>query len=192
VCIICDDGLQHYALQRDLEIAVVNSDDPVGNGFCLPAGPLREPRSRLDSVDMIVYSGDQRRANGYRLEPDTELSHVVDNGRRISIASLRGRQIHAVAAIANPDRFFHMLRQSGLQITPHVFADHHPFRAEDFALFSEAPIVMTEKDAVKCMDLKLPDAWYYRVTAILDDAIAQRFDELLGSLRRTDSAASLQ
>ena len=167
--IVTDDGLQHYRLQRDLEIVVTDATRGHGNGFCLPAGPLREPVSRLRSVDYVLAnSGSVPRAelpgNVYlqpgRLRP-------LHGGEQ----TLRAQVVYGVAGTASPARFFATLSQLGFRVEPRVFADHHAFSAGDFKSLSGLPVVMTEKDAVKCRQLGLKDAWVLPVSAQLPDSL---------------------
>jgi len=172
--VISDDGLQHYALQRDFEIAVIDADYQCGNGFCLPAGPLREPQSRLNSVDMVVYSGEQRRAPGYVLQGDMAVS-VSDSATRVTLASFKSSPVHAVAGIASPARFFSYLKAHGLQVIENPKADHTHYVKEDFMFGDNLPVLMTQKDWVKVRDYDLENCWYVPVTAALDEQIINEF-----------------
>lgn len=173
--IIADDGLQHYALERDLEIVVIDASRGFGNGRLLPAGPLREPVSRLATIDYTIVNGaapertDWRGREGQlalRLFPAA--ARRVDDGREWrALEAFRGERVHAVAAIGNPKRFFDLLRQSGLTIEEHAFADHHAFVPTDFAFGDRAPILMTSKDAVKCRSFAEGQMWELPVTARL-------------------------
>ncbi len=163
--IIADDGLQHYQLARDIEIIVVDSQRRFGNGFLLPAGPLRESQSKLLSANFVVLNGetekiiDPRQITMY-LEPCSLRMLVSKTESKTStLSSFRGRRVHAVAGIANPDRFFSMLRAEGLEIIEHAFADHQQYKAQHFTFNDDLPIIMTEKDAVKCEKLSLENAW---------------------------------
>jgi tetraacyldisaccharide 4'-kinase len=177
--VISDDGLQHYAMDRQVEIAVVGGEAGLGNGFCLPAGPLREPPGRLDEVDAVVYSGGPERPGGYRMELRIEGLTRLGSGDRAAPDDFRGRRVHAVAGIGNPAGFFAALRALGLEIEGHSFPDHHRYLPADFAAMAGAPIVMTEKDAVKCMDMPLQDAWYTNVSTQLDGGFDNKLIELL-------------
>ncbi len=147
--IVSDDGLQHYRLGRDIEIAVLDGVRRLGNGRCLPAGPLREPLARLQTVDLRVTTGSAGpgelamtlRATGF---------HPLRGGAVMPVEQFRGRRAHAVAGIGNPPRFFAHLRQLGVDVIEHAFPDHHRFSARDLAFDDDLPILMTEKDAVKC------------------------------------------
>lgn len=183
--ILCDDGLQHLGLERDLEIAVIDGQRQFGNNRCLPAGPLREPVSRLKSVDMIVSNGHAGK-NQYLMEYDPlplQALAATDNEQR-ELASFAGQTVHAVAGIGNPSNFFSILRNNGMNIIRHVFPDHYNFLAEDLCFADDLPIVMTEKDAVKCERFVIPDAWYLPVRARLSNAFEHRFSILLQELNR--------
>ena len=181
--LICDDGLQHYALHRDLEIATVDTKRGHGNGLCLPAGPLREPVSRLQRVDAVVMLGDDC-DDGYamRLIP-AAVRRLTDPAARRELQSFQGNPLHAVAGIGDPQRFFDMLRQAGLTIQTHPFADHHPFRAGDLDFGDHRPVLMTEKDALKCEAFSRPNWWCVPVRAQLDTAF---YDWLISALARTE------
>jgi tetraacyldisaccharide 4'-kinase len=159
--IICDDGLQHYALQRDVEIATVDATRGNGNGFCLPAGPLREPESRL-----------REQAVSLHLSP-TAVYRVSNPADTRSLESFAGESVHAVAGIANPQRFFQMLRGAGLDIEAHRFADHHAFRSGDVAFGDDNPVLMTEKDAVKCQSFLHTNLWCVPIEVQLEPGFGQ-------------------
>jgi len=168
--IISDDGLQHYAMARDFEIALVDAKRGLGNGYLLPAGPLREPVKRLQSVDWVMSNG----RGGAR---DMSVEITVDGIRDCTTASpvdlqqLKTKTLHAVAGIASPERFFDTLTELGLQFTPHVFDDHHPFIQQDLAFADDAYIIMTEKDAVKCSDFASSTMCYLAISAELPEQL---------------------
>ncbi len=172
--IVSDDGLQHYRLARDIEICVVDGERQFGNGRLLPAGPLREPLSRLNQVTFIVQNGGEANEGWYSmaLKP-TLLSRIQDPEVRIPADSFSGRQVHGVAGIGNPNRFFATLRSLGMQLVPHPFPDHHQFVAKEIQFFDKAPVVMTEKDAVKCVGLTDSNHWQLQVEAVLADPFNQ-------------------
>ena len=183
--VILDDGLQHYRLRRDLEVAVVDARG-FGNGFLLPAGPLREPRSRLRSVAAVV-SHESPEA-GYAMKLDGETLHrMTDSRERRSIRDFAGEKVHAVAGIGHPNRFFLHLARLGVKPVPHPFPDHHRFRPADLAFGDEAPVLLTEKDAVKLRHAARPNWWVLPVTARLDPAFG---DWLLGKLHGRRSKAA--
>ena len=177
--IVTDDGLQHYALRRDVEVCVVDARG-FGNGFLQPAGPLREPPSRLRSVDAVVTHGAAGVAGfAMALEGD-KLVRFTDARDVRAAKSFAGQRVHAVAGIGDPKRFFLQLARFGIKVAPHPFPDHHPFRAEDFAFGDADPVVMTEKDAVKCKRFAQAHFWIFPVSASLDPAFERRLLEKLG------------
>jgi tetraacyldisaccharide 4'-kinase len=185
--VVCDDGLQHYALARDVEIAVVDLSRGLGNGLMLPAGPLREPPSRLDEVDAVVRLVDARsHALAPRNARETTMTHEVagwrnlaDPRRRVDPAAWRGRRVHAIAAIGHPQRFFDLLAQLGVDAVPHAFPDHHAFVPEDLALPDAEVIVMTAKDAVKCASFADARCHALDIHARIDPALVARVLERL-------------
>ena len=168
--IISDDGLQHYRLRRDIEIAVVDGFRRLGNAACLPAGPLREPPSRLREVDFVVGNG-AARGREYLMSLRGETAVNLDDPLITStLASFRQCTIHAVAGIGDPWRFFDHLRHARLRLIEHPFPDHHPFKPEDLQFREDLPVLMTEKDAIKCRGIAPARAscWYVPVSAQLD------------------------
>ncbi|HEX4928160.1 MAG TPA: tetraacyldisaccharide 4'-kinase [Burkholderiales bacterium] len=180
--VVLDDGLQHYRLARDLEIAVVDARG-FGNGFLLPAGPLREPRLRLRFVDAVVSHEAPVSGHAMTLE-GSEFHRMTDSRERRSAADFPGRKVHGVAGIGDPDRFFRHLARLGLEPLPHPFPDHHPFRAEELEFGDALPVVLTEKDAVKLRAVARAHWWVLPVTARLDaafgDWLTRRLDEFRG------------
>ncbi len=179
--VFSDDGLQHYRMRRDMEIAVVDETRRFGNGYCLPAGPLREPVSRLESVDLVVYNAANTSATEaccYNLHFSKlyPLASGMDAGEESSLPEFRDRVVHAVAGIGNPARFFAQLREHDIEIIEHAFVDHHSYTQDDFSDWHEQCIIMTEKDAVKCRDLSLPDAWVISVDAELTQTLQAQLD----------------
>jgi tetraacyldisaccharide 4'-kinase len=167
--VVSDDGLQHYALARDCEIAVIDGDRRFGNGRLLPAGPLREPKSRLDRVDAVVVNGGPAQLEGafcMRLEAHDALG--VLGGEVKALKEFAGLVVHAVAGIGNPERFFNMLRAHGIEVTGHPLPDHARLQAADITFPDHRPVLMTEKDAVKCARIAGPLHWYVPVTASFD------------------------
>ena len=150
--VICDDGLQHYRLQRDIEIEVVDGRRRYGNGQLLPAGPLRELPERGSQCDFRVINGGEAGFGEWPMRLLADRAVPVRGGRPRPLDSFAGHRVHAVAGIGNPDRFFTMLRGLGIAVVPHAFADHHRYRAADFEFGSPLPVLMTEKDAVKCAE----------------------------------------
>ncbi len=183
--IISDDGLQHLRLARAVEVAVVDGERRHGNGRCLPAGPLREPISRLARVDLVVANGAALQGEfAMHLAPSPALA-VDGSGRQQGLDAFRGMQVHAVAGIGNPERFFRMLEGHGMRVLRHPFPDHHAYRASDLAGLTAAPVLMTEKDAVKCASLAEEHHWYVPVRAELHPAFASR---LMRALRAAGCA----
>jgi tetraacyldisaccharide 4'-kinase len=157
--IVCDDGLQHYRLARDVEIEVQDARRRYGNGRLLPAGPLREPVERAADCAFRVLNlgvagaGEAQRESGFgewpmRLQAGPAQS--LQGSRTQPLSAFAGQRVHAVAGIGDPDRFFAMLRDAGIAVVPHAFPDHHAYSSADFEFGSRLPVLMTEKDAVKC------------------------------------------
>jgi len=184
--IIADDGLQHLALGRDLELVVVDGAQGFGNGRCLPAGPLREPLSRLDSVDAVIVNGassDERPVAGYamHLEP-ARWRHLTDDAcYPIERVPFSGR-VHAMAGIGHPARFFATLSALGVAHDAHPLADHHRYSAEDLRFADNRPVVMTAKDAVKCRRFANERCWALDVEAVPNPAFADWLRERLATL----------
>ncbi len=175
--IISDDGLQHYRLARDCEIAVADAARGHGNGWMLPAGPLREPRSRLAHVDAVVTRGAPA-APAPATPPHFEMTLVAgtlcnlsDPSRCATPDYFKDLRVHAVAGIGNPQQFFDTLAQLGIAHTPHAFADHHPYSAADLDYRDCDAIVMTQKDAVKCERYATGHHWALQVDARVDAAL---------------------
>jgi tetraacyldisaccharide 4'-kinase len=173
--LLADDGLQHYRLARDIEIAVVDGARGLGNGRCLPAGPLREPRGRLATVDLVLTNGGDR-GSGYRMRlvPGAAVN-LRDASVSKQIADFLVRPVFAVAAIGNPERFFAMLRGLGLEVEGRAYPDHYPFAPSDLDAWPPGPVFMTEKDAVKCARFAGEDHWFLPVEAELDAAFVEAF-----------------
>ncbi len=167
--VVLDDGLQHYRLRRDVEIAVVDTR-LFGNGWMIPAGPLREPPSRLASVDAVVTNGTDAVA-GYAMRVEGTLAcRFTDSSDRRPLGSFRGRRVHAVAGIGDPGRFFALLAAQGIEVVEHPFPDHHPYRPGELAFDDDAPVLMTEKDAVKLRGAGDSRWWIVPVHVQMDPA----------------------
>ena len=178
--LISDDGLQHYRLPRDLEIAVVDGARRLGNGLCLPAGPLREPASRLGEVDQVVVNGTPGTGElAMGVVGDTAVS-LQDPQTVRTLDRFAGQSVHAVAGIGNPSRFFELLQDSGLRVVPHPLPDHHRFTAGDVDL--PGTVLMTEKDAVKCRGMADGRHWYVPVDARPEPALEQALMTAVRSL----------
>lgn len=178
--VISDDGLQHYALARDFEIAVIDGARGLGNGRLLPAGPLREAPSRLREVDAVVVRGLSPSPVPYAPSPlvmtleASRARNVRDPNLEVTPDHFRGLRVHAVAGIGNPQQFFDALTRLGIAHTPHPFDDHHAFRAADLAFGDCDAILMTEKDAVKCERFANDTYWALPADAVVDEALLQR------------------
>ena len=184
--ILTDDGLQHYALARDIEIVVVDGKRLFGNGWWIPAGPMRERRSRLKSVDLIIINGDSSKdfINQYpdrtftmQLIPD----HVVNlsTNKQCELSALH--HIYAIAGISNPKRFFDMLIQMGADLVyTESFADHQNFTLPllEKVVGTNQTLLMTEKDAVKCRQFALPNWWYLPIDAVIPDQVIEKIYSL--------------
>ena len=181
--VLSDDGLQHTQLARDVEIVVIDGERRFGNGRCLPAGPLREPATRLDTVDMVVAGG-RAAAREYLMEYVCMPVKSLDGRREVALGSLGKQTVHAIAAIGNPERFFSMLRRKGIDIEEHEFPDHHVFRRADLEFGDSGALLMTEKDAVKCCRFALENAWYVPVDVRLPEAFERKLENLLQEVRR--------
>jgi len=195
--VVCDDGLQHYRLHRDVEIEVIDGRRRYGNGRLLPAGPLREPPARGAQCDFRVLNVGNNGAFGSPLPagegagvrvsehtpfPLSEAAHwpmrlvsshaqPLNGARAIPLSQFTDLRIHAVAGIGDPERFFSLLRETGMLVIPHAFPDHHPYHAEDFHFASRhLPVLMTEKDAVKCTPIATEQMYSIPVTAQLPEA----------------------
>lgn len=228
--VLSDDGLQHYALPRHIEICLVDGQQLLGNGLCLPAGFLREPPSRLREVDLVILNylsiqtmEDESELHDLNDEVGSESlfeksqltnSEVLVNSTGVRIANIHstkvtpgflvnlssgekrpflgapfnmGTQVHCVTGIGNPDRFIKLLDQLSYPITPHIFPDHHPFTPQDFESLpteSNQPIVMTEKDGIKCREFAAANFWYLEINLEMDPkllaAIDARLQQIIG------------
>lgn len=182
--VISDDGLQHYRMHRDLEIAVLDGARRFGNGYCLPAGPLREQPKRLQECDFVVTNGAAQQGE-YAMQIRGETLQALTGTEQCALNLFHGQSVHAVTGIGNPARFFSHLKAAGLNLIEHVFPDHHAFTAEDLKFQDDLPILMTEKDAVKCRNFPantLENSWYLPITVDLEarfaEALLQRLTEV--------------
>jgi len=202
--ILCDDGLQHYALARDVEIAVVDGTRGFGNGRYLPAGPLREGPERLLEVDFVVVNADEGLALPEGIQARAPMHLVPDvlvnirSGETLSCQDWLARyghlydRVHAVAGIGNPERFFTTLCQQGFAIITHPFPDHHRFDAKEVNFADERPVLMTEKDAVKCLPFVSERHWCLKVQAELPEAFFEALNERLHDAKRALAAFELR
>ena len=182
--ILCDDGLQHYRLARDIELVLVDAARGLGNGRCLPAGPLREPAERLAEVDALLRNGSAEDGEGgYALQLRPSALVNLRSGERVGLDHFSpGQQLHAVAGIGNPQRFFNTLEALNWRPIAHPFADHASFSPAALQFSPALPLVMTEKDAVKCRAFAAADWWYLAVDAQPSPAFVDWFDQRLERL----------
>jgi tetraacyldisaccharide 4'-kinase len=176
--IVCDDGLQHYRLQRDVEIVVLDGSRGLGNGLPLPAGPLRDGAARLRSVDAVVINGPGdpglRTASRFNMSLEGSRFHnLLNPGHTASVSEFQGRRLHAVAGIGNPSRFFGHLQRLGLSFTAHAFPDHYTFAPADLDFENAEEVIMTEKDAIKCQRFARENQWALPVDAAVDPKLGQ-------------------
>lgn len=179
--VISDDGLQHYALARDIEIAVVDAVRGLGNGRCLPAGPLREPPTRLQTVDLVIANGKGCSLTPYRFDLQAQPLLPLTQS---DLPPPTGGPVHAIAGIGNPERFFDELRRLGFQPIEHAFPDHHRFQPDELNFDDELPILMTSKDAVKIAAFANEHCWVLPVQAVPDPATIKALDALWMRLER--------
>lgn len=177
--LLSDDGLQHYALARTIEIAVVDGQRRFGNGYCLPAGPLREPVSRLRSVDLLICNGTAQQTGEYTMQVAGDTAVNLLTGEHRPLSAFAGQTCHALAGIGNPQRFFRLLQNAGIICETHVFPDHHAYQSDDLDFRDNKPLLMTEKDAVKCRSFAHESDWYVPVQAVPQAAFIERLLYLL-------------
>ncbi|MTW20885.1 tetraacyldisaccharide 4'-kinase [Allochromatium palmeri] len=182
--LVSDDGLQHYRLARDLEIVLIDGVRGFGNGFCLPAGPLREPPARLNSVDLVLYKGGTGQGLGQRMQlRPGALVNLRNPTQQRPLADLSGQPVRAVAGIGDPEPFFRQLESVGLVVERWPYPDHYRYRPEDGECWRGLPVIMTEKDAVKCTAFAEADHWWLPVEAVLDPDFESRLRRMLDQLR---------
>jgi tetraacyldisaccharide 4'-kinase len=190
--IVADDGLQHYRLKRRFEIAVIDGARGFGNGRLLPAGPLREPVSRLHSVDQVMLQGGdagvtERSITNAATRFELSVSGVHDLQSRITepLEAFRGRSVHAVAGIGNPQRFFRLLESTGIRVIPHAYPDHASISRRALEFDDGLDVLMTEKDAVKMRGPNRPNWWYVTVDLTLGEpGDPEWLDSLAVALKR--------
>jgi tetraacyldisaccharide 4'-kinase len=188
--IISDDGLQHFRLARDIEILLVDGQRGFGNGYCLPAGPLRESASRAQNVDFIVSNGPGFSSEYSMSFQYSDITNILDPA--IKLEQWQNTQpVFAITGIGNPQRFYNELQQQGFKIVKHAFHDHHQFNPTDFAFTDTAPVIMTEKDAVKCRDFAQHNWWYLPISAELPAQFWSAFAQRLQAIKATAKPASL-
>ncbi|MGH1462232.1 MAG: tetraacyldisaccharide 4'-kinase [Neptuniibacter sp.] len=190
--IISDDGLQHYRLQRDIEIVVVDGERGLGNEHCLPAGPLRETADRLKSVDYIVTNGplckpligiDTQLVQQMVLVP-SRFVNCRNPEKELPVDVFKGQTVHALAGIGNPERFFNALQEySSVEIIRHAKPDHCVYQSADICFDDELPVLMTEKDSVKIEDIAGDEHWYLEVSATLPDNFISQLQTKLETVK---------
>ena len=186
--VIADDGLQNPALARDVEICVIDGQRRFGNGRLLPAGPLREPLERLERIAFRVCNGGIAQPGETPMRLFGEIAVPVERTAATRpLEAFAGQRVHAVAAIGNPERFFLGLRAHGIEVLAHPFPDHHAFVAGDFAFADELPVLMTEKDAVKCVGFANARFWCVPVRADLPEAFLEAVAAKLATARKATS-----
>ena len=172
--VLCDDGLQHYRLQRDFEIVVIDGARRFGNGHLLPAGPLREPATRLNNVDAVVINDGDILNNQYLMRLSGDIFYNLNNPKKTAKpADFQKLRLHAVAGIGHPQRFFDHLKSLKLEVIPHQFPDNHPYSANDLNFNDCDALLLTEKDAVKCAPFADDKYWVLRVDALIDSALIE-------------------
>jgi len=176
--VITDDGLQHYALGRDIEICVFDGERKWGNGHLLPMGPMREPLKRINMTDFVVMNGadwvgpKQPKKAAFRMDLEASSLRALNDEKISSLSEFKGKEVDAIAGIGNPERFFNTLASEGLLVESHGFNDHHAYTQSDVCFAGDRPLIMTEKDAVKCRAFNLQEAWYLPVSAMLSGDLA--------------------
>ena len=181
--IISDDGLQHYPLARDIEIAVIDGKRRFGNNLTFPAGPLRESKNRLETVDFVVNNSGPTDEDEYLMSISPSNFIHLKSGKSYSIDNWpMHKQVHAVAGLGNPGRFFDLLEKLGFDIIRHPFPDHHNFLSSDIFYLDHLPIVMTEKDASKCKDFDNNKIWYLTIDADVSNKFIEKLDRKLQSI----------
>ena len=178
--IISDDGLQHYAMGRDIEIAVIDGARRLGNGLAFPAGPLREPKSRLSEVDFIINNGGPTEENEILMTLSPAKFIHLNSGKEYSIDKWpMHNQVHAIAGVGNPNRFFDLLLRLGFEFDKNPFPDHHKYHKKDLYYLDHLPILMTEKDAAKCKHFKNSKIWYLSIESEIESQFIDRLEEKL-------------
>ena len=183
--VIADDGLQHYAMGRDIEIVIVDGQRRFGNGHMLPAGPLREPVTRLKSVDLCVINGEPQVSDEYRMTLTQSSLYNLQAPEEIDdLSRFKGQRVHAVAGIGHPEKFFDLLRAADIEVVAHSFPDHHAYCVDDLSFGDESPVLMTEKDAVKCASFAKPDYWVVVIEMAPELKVEARLSALLENVDR--------
>ncbi|MDB0009687.1 lipid A export permease/ATP-binding protein MsbA [Gammaproteobacteria bacterium] len=178
--IISDDGLQHYSMGRDVEIAVIDGARRLGNGLAFPAGPLREPKSRLSEVDFIVNNGGPTEGDEILMTLSPAKFIHLNSGKEYSVDKWpMHNQVHAIAGVGNPNRFFDLLLRLGFEFDKNPFPDHHKYNKRDLYFLDHLPILMTEKDAAKCKHFNNSKIWYLSIESKIESQFIDRLEEKL-------------
>ena len=181
--IISDDGLQHYNMNRDIEIVVIDGKRRFGNNLTFPAGPLRESKTRLSSVDFIVNNSGPTQEDEHLMNISPAKFVHLKSGKSYPIEKWpMHKQVHAVAGLGNPGRFFDLLARLGFEIIRHPFPDHHNFDESNIFYLDHLPIIMTEKDASKCRSFDNNKIWYLTIEADVSDKFIEELDSKLKTL----------
>ncbi len=178
--IISDDGLQHYALQRTIEVVVIDGVRRFGNGLCLPAGPLREAINRIDKADFLVTNGIAAQGEFAMRYSGKILCNLIDSSNSVNLSEFKNQKVHAVSAIGNTQRFFDYLRNQGLDVIEHSFPDHYMYAASDLNFDDDFAILMTEKDAVKCHRYRKENCWYLPIKVEMKKEFGLRLLDKVG------------
>lgn len=176
--IVSDDGMQHFSLGRDAEIVMLDAKWRTGNHLMIPAGPLREPLERLNSVDLVVFKGSFENQHHYELVIDSiyQLNHKQQTK---NVSDFRNQKVVAMAGIANPEGFFSSLSKAGIPIVKTALPDHYEFSEADFSPYKDTMVLMTEKDAVKCDHLSLPNVWVVKVRVMMPEKTLSAINQLI-------------
>ncbi|HDK38500.1 MAG TPA: tetraacyldisaccharide 4'-kinase [Thiolapillus brandeum] len=182
--VLSDDGLQHYAMGRDMEIVVIDGQRGLGNGYLLPAGPLRELPGRLRRADLLISNGPWQEDVPVMNIEEPQLLPLLDlSTQPHPLSQAADETVHAVAGTGNPQRFFAMLERHGLKVIPHAFPDHHGYSRGELQFDDDLPVLMTEKDAVKYARFAGNKHWLVRIGVVPDDKFVTKLDELLQGLK---------
>ncbi len=177
--VISDDGMQHYRMGRDFEISVIDGKRRYGNGLCLPAGPLREPRWRGKLVDMTLVNGPGQE-NELSMQLLPKMFRNLSTDETVRVENFSGKKVHAVAGIGNPERFFNTLEEIGLEIIRHPFPDHYHYQERDICFKDGLAVIMTDKDAVKCKKFADDSHWILSVEAKPDPKVVAQLNHWIG------------
>jgi len=186
--VIADDGLQHYAMGRDIEIVMIDGQRRFGNGQLLPAGPLRESVTRLKDVDLCLTNGDPLTVNEYRMTLGRScLYNLQSPEKKDELSVLKGKKVHAIAGIGYPEKFFTLLKDAGVEVIAHPFPDHHAYSIDDLNFGDDKMVVMTEKDAVKCASFSRPEHWVVAIEMAPEKKAVERLTALITNIDRINN-----